>query len=163
MKGGDEEFKNLRPTSSQAIRHKRAVPPGYLHDLLQSRNMLKTVGLRSGKQQIDTRLGLKSSNHPKTNANLRHYNRHVALHQDTRGKRVVQGSRTYNKVACSVGTRTLPQLFEHRKKFLLSKRSIEKDVTPYRNHPEKPIGLLSLPEDVLVGVQLCVILVLMML
>ena len=35
-------------------RQKRAVPPGYLHDLLHSRHLMKTVGL-SGGQPVDNR------------------------------------------------------------------------------------------------------------
>jgi hypothetical protein len=46
----------------------------------------------------------------------------------------------------------LPSLFEVRKKFLQKKRRSERDKTPYQQNVGKPIGLLSMPEDVLLKI-----------
>jgi len=55
-----------------------------------------------------------------------------------------------NKPSLS-GTPTLPELFEQRKRFLQKKKQ-KAEETPYRCRPDDPVGLLSLPEDVLLKV-----------
>ena len=119
------------------IRQKKAVPPGYLHDLLHSRHLMKTVGLRSNvshggaSQWVTTGSKLMQS-------------------LQGGGKRMHNSAAGSNKPSLS-GTPTLPELFEQRKRFLQKKKQKEEE-TPYRCRPDDPVGLLSLPEDVLLKV-----------
>lgn len=110
------------PTSTaQPTRQKKAVPPGYLHDLLHSRHLMKTVGLRSGRKDG-----------PSINP-------------------LIHGGRQlYNKATFARSPR-LPELFEQRKLFL-QKRKKKMMVTSVPKEPGSNVGLLSLPEDVLLKV-----------
>ena len=123
------------PAPQGPVKQRRAVPPGYLHDLLHSRHMMKTVGLRvhNGAQPGASKLGPSS----------------VAV---TSGRiaALAKPQHPLSK-ATAMRTHTLPSLFEHRKRFLQTKRRKERGQTPYQQHPDKPVGLLSLPEDVLVS------------
>lgn len=131
---------DCRKPTNALVRPKRAVPQGYLHDLLQSRHMMKTVGLQGlGRlKSMDCKL---AKLHP---------------HSTSFGKKITSDIRhganvfSYNKTVALHTTQKLPELFEHRKRFLQKKKRQKEDVT-YRRNPEKPVGLLSLPEDVLVG------------
>lgn len=114
-----------------AVKHRRAVPPGYLHDLLHTRHLMKSVGLRGIPNQQNT-----SSKNVQSSAAVAS-GRLAALAKPL----LKNGVRPPN---------TLPSLFEYRKQFLQTKRRKERDQTPYQQHPGKPVGLLSLPEDVMV-------------
>lgn len=115
------------------FKHRRAVPPGYLHDLLHTRHLMKSVGLQipppSGQQQHAAR---KSGPVVAvTNARLAPLPR-----------------RTHSGLRYS-----LKSLFEQRTKWLERRRRKDrKNGTPYQQHPGKPVGLLSLPEEVLLKI-----------
>lgn len=110
------------PTSTtQPTRQKKAVPPGYLHDLLHSRHLMKTVGLRSGRKDGPSMNPL-----------------------------IHGGRQLYNKSTFARSPR-LPELFEQRKLFL-QKRKKKLMVTSVPKAPGSNVGLLSLPEDVLLKV-----------
>lgn len=136
-----KEDDGRKSTISTLSRPKRAVPQGYLHDLLQSRHMMKTVGL----QGLGGRLKSMDSKFAK-----------LQPHSSLNGGKVTSELRrsanifSYNKTSALHTTQKLPELFEQRKRFLQKKKRQKEDVA-YRRNPEKPVGLLSLPEDVLVS------------
>ena len=118
---------------SKPIRQKKAVPPGYLHDLLHSRHLMRTVGLRGSQTS-------GSHTMPKGNG----------VHKKMMEIRK-RGHSLLNKPSL-LGTPTLPELFQQREMFLQKKKRDEDVETPYKCRPNDPTGLLSLPEDVLVRV-----------
>ncbi|WPT16705.1 F-box protein [Picochlorum sp. SENEW3] len=118
---------------SKPIRQKKAVPPGYLHDLLHSRHLMRTVGLRGSQTS-----GFHTM--PKGNG----------VHKKMMEIRK-RGHALLNKPSL-LGTPTLPELFQQREMFLQKKKRDEDVETPYRCRPNDPTGLLSLPEDVLLKV-----------
>jgi hypothetical protein len=139
MKQKEEDGRKSAVNAS--VRPKRAVPQGYLHDLLQSRHMMKTVGL----QGLGGRLKSMDCKLAK-----------LQPHSSLNGKKMTSDLRrrdnifSYNKTSALHTTQKLPELFEQRKRFLQKKKR-QKEEVAYRRNPEKPVGLLSLPEDVLVS------------
>ena len=113
------------PNSSvQPTRQKKAVPPGYLHDLLHSRHLMKTVGLH-GKRK----------------------------HGPLINPLMDGGRQLYNKPTFARSPK-LPELFEQRKLFLQTRKKscMLKKEPPPRDTSGAGAGLLSLPEDVLLKV-----------
>lgn len=111
---------SAQPTRQQ----KKAVPPGYLHDLLHSRHLMKTVGLRGKRRETSSMNPLKGG-----------------------------GRQLYNKPSLT-GSPRLPELFEQRKLFLQKKK---RGLEYQRNQGQRKdsvagVGLLSLPEDVLLKI-----------
>lgn len=121
--------------NASTVKQRRAVPPGYLHDLLHSRHMMKTVGLRAPLAPSQP---------------VRKPGPAVAVTQGRLAPAFKPFQQLHSKLPHIPG-QNLPSLFEVRKKFLQKKRRSERDKTPYQQHVGKPIGLLSMPEDVLVS------------
>lgn len=125
MKKEQEGKFKVIPSSAQTARPKRAVPPGYLHDLLHSRHLMKTVGLRSTGKGGDSMDPLKG-----------------------------RGRRLYNKPSLT-GSPKLPELFEQRKLFLQKRKKTMRyhvKSVEEKNDEVEGVGLLSLPEDILLKV-----------
>jgi hypothetical protein len=119
------------------LKHRRAVPPGYLHDLLHTRHLMKSVGLQislpSGQQQHAAR---KSG----------------PLVAVTNARLAPLPRRTHQPQPSGL-RHSLKSLFEQRTKYLERRRRTDrKNGTPYQQHPGKPVGLLSLPEEVLLKI-----------
>jgi hypothetical protein len=126
--------------NASSMKQRRAVPPGYLHDLLHTRHLMKTVGLRAplAPSQPVRKPGLPVA---VTQGRLAPAMRPMApMHPFQHSK------------LPHIPGQNLPSLFEVRKKFLQKKRRSERDKTPYQQNVGKPIGLLSMPEDVLLKV-----------
>ena len=124
---------------SGGLKRKATVAPGYLRDLLQARQRMKSMGLKaahaagsSGSAAASTTstTGAKSGGRPGAMTAARQEQLYVA-------------------------PATLPLLFAQRKKYLLDKR--QSTPQPYRLNEELPVGLLSLPEDVLVSVHAAIV------
>lgn len=119
-------------TMTASVKQRKAVPPGYLHDLLHSKQLMKTVGLRAPIA-------------PGTTGNSKNMSTAAAI---TSGK-LAQLAKSQAKP--SKNSNILPSILEFRKKYLQTQRKRRRrEETPYQQHPERPVGLLSLPEDVLV-------------
>jgi len=131
---GSKEHKLAQQTQS-VVKQRRAVPPGYLHDLLHTRHLMKSVGLRGPIHQQSANKNVQPS----------------AAVTSGRIAALVKPQQPCSKAAGTIPAITLPSLFEHRKRFLQTKKRKERGRTPYQQHPGKPVGLLSLPEDVLVS------------
>ena len=133
--GGRPKEQRTNAASQTAMKQRRAVPPGYLHDLLHTRHMMKTVGLRApaGPSQPMRKPGPVVA---VTHARLAPAPRPLQF--------------LHRKLPHIPG-QNLPSLFEVRKKFLQKKRRHERDRTPYQQRVGEPVGLLSMPEDVLVS------------
>lgn len=123
----DQEGKNragVTNSSVQPTRQKKAVPPGYLYDLLHSRHLMKTVGLHGKRKDGHFINPLMDG-----------------------------GRQLYNKPTFARSPR-LPELFEQRKLFLQSRKKTcmqNSEPTP-KETTGAGVGLLSLPEDVLLKV-----------
>lgn len=124
----------MAPVSAGGLKQRRAVPPGYLHDLLHTRHLMKTVGLKA--PTVPSQHGRKSG--PP-----------VALTQ-ARLAALPRLTHQATKLPMIPG-QALRSLFEERTRYLQKKRRRERDKTPYQQHPGKPTGLLSMPEEVLVS------------
>jgi hypothetical protein len=125
-------------TSTRQPQQRKAVPPGYLHDLLHSRHLMKTVGLR--RQSNDRNMIASSLKRVQTS---------------TRN----QGGLKQKRVT-KTGTPTLPELFQQRKRFLdrrkdrkeKNKRTSDKHRIESANGDPASTGLLSLPEELLLKI-----------
>lgn len=118
------------------VKQRRAVPPGYLHDLLHTRHLMKTVGLRAP--------GAPSQPMRKPGP--------IVAVTHARLAPAVRPSQPQMHKLPHIPGHNLPSLFEVRKKFLQKKRRRERDQTPYQQRVGEPVGLLSMPEDVLVSI-----------
>ena len=123
------------PGTQVTLKQRRAVPPGYLHDLLHTRHMMKTVGLRAPL----------APSHPVRKPGP------IAAVTNAGLVPVVRTSQQHQQRMPHINNLHLPSLFEVRKRFLQKKRRRERDQTPYQQHVGKPVGLLSMPEDVMVS------------
>lgn len=129
------------------IRQRRAVPPGYLHDLFHTRHLMKSVGLRRSIGPSSD--SYKQPNGPSAAATASSTLPVVAV----TGARLIPAPRTRFKARRDGGDVLLPTVLEERKRYLQKKRSRERDKTPYAcTEPGQPLGLLSLPEDVLLRI-----------
>lgn len=118
---------------------RKAVAPGYLRDLLQAKQRMKSMGLKAADAHPAASSGSISS-----------------------GAAAKPGGGMAGKAAAAAGSSgggqeqlyvpptTLPLLFAQRKKFL-QRSKLAGTPQPYRLHEELPAGLLSLPEDVVVS------------
>ena len=109
------------------VHKRRAVPPGYLHDLLQARQRMTSMGLRpgpSGRAPLPAQVPSAST---------------------------FGAPRPGNASNKQVSSHMLPLLFAQRKKYLRRQKLLG---TPqqYQQRPGEPVGLLSLPEDVLLRI-----------
>lgn len=141
------------PAAPSSIKQRRAVPPGYLHDLLHSRHMMKTVGLKASF----------GPSHPVrkpgpivavTNARLAPLATSRPLPQPLATATATPTAENASSLLppkLHIPGRILPSMFEIRKKFLQKKRRRAREETPYQQRQGHPIGLLSMPEDVLVS------------
>jgi hypothetical protein len=111
------------------------VAPGYLGDLLQARQRIKSMGLKAAHatSSSGSSSGAGSSGVARPS---------LAYRPGSKPAAALRQEQPY------MAPTTLPLLFAQRKKFLQSKR--EGTPQPYRLNEEMPVGLLSLPEDVLV-------------
>ena len=107
---------------------RKAVAPGYLRGLLQARQRMKSMGLKAAAAGAPS--CSSSSAAPRT------------------GSGGGGGGRGQGQLY--VPPATLPLLFAQRKKFLQASK-VKGTPQPYRLNEELPVGLLSLPEDVLVS------------
>ena len=165
-----------KPSSAtKAHAPRKAVPPGYLHDLLHSRHLMKTVGLR---KQMDSRnipnplagVPVKTSRLKSHGVHARHgqYSQHGQYGQDGQHKHTIKHTRV-SKAA----TPKLPELFQQRKLYLdrrkerrSKKRREERETnapartkkgttvvsTADADHADDDINLLCLPEELLLKI-----------
>jgi hypothetical protein len=115
---------------------RKAVPPGYLHDLLHARHRMNSLGIRLGP---DGHLPP-----PRPLADLPAPGPSAAP---------APALRTAHQRAPYVPAKTLPLFFEQRKRYLQQKKLC--GATPYQQRVGEPVGLLSLPEDVMVSPSPC--------
>lgn len=116
---------------------RKAVAPGYLRDLLQAKQHLKSVGLKAADTATSSSTSSTSSAAPAPSAKPGSTRPGPPAGQE----------------AVYVPPTTLPLLFAQRKKFLQHSK-LAGTPQPYRLNEEMPVGLLSLPEDVLVRLTL---------
>lgn len=142
----ETKFGSCSSSQPNTVRQRKAVPPGYLHDLFHTRHLMKSVGLRRGKLGENSckgngKVGKKTSLPAVALDNAR-------LQPLPRiGAKVSTGGKITDDV--------LPKLFEQRKRFLQKKRrAAEKENTHFSDLSAQgqATGLLSLPEDVLLRI-----------
>ncbi|GAB4820094.1 hypothetical protein N2152v2_007140 [Parachlorella kessleri] len=119
---------------SGGLKRKATVAPGYLRDLLQARQRMKSMGLKAA--QAGGSGGSVAASTTST----------AAAKCGSRAGALTAARQEQLYVAPA----TLPLLFAQRKKYLLDKR--QSTPQPYRLNEELPVGLLSLPEDVLLKI-----------
>ncbi|KAL6782685.1 hypothetical protein ACKKBG_A07720 [Auxenochlorella protothecoides x Auxenochlorella symbiontica] len=118
----------------QAAAKRRAMPPGFLGNYMQARASMASVGLGPAAPEGH---GRASSSGP--------------AGCSTRTS-VLGPSAAGQRAAPFVPATTLPSLFAHRKHYLRAQRRANPDQQPYCQHQGKPVGFLSLPEDVLLKI-----------
>ena len=123
-KPSGQDASGQRPpgVGSGGVSKRKAVPPGFLHDLLLARQHWKSVGRGAGDRGLSVGRAPSAAPAP------------VALASAT----------THHYVAAT----TLPLLFAQRKRYLQKHKDALPKRAPWR--VGEPAGLLSLPEDVLV-------------
>lgn len=122
----------MTAVNGPVVKQRRAVPPGYLHDLLHTRHLMKSVGL-----QIPPPAGQQRKTGPL-----------VAV---TNGRLQAPIPRKSHQHQPSGLRHSLKSLFEQRTKYLEKRRRKDRHGTSYQQHPGRPVGLLSMPEEVLVS------------
>jgi hypothetical protein len=124
-----------RRMTSQSGSKRRAVPPGFLHDLLQARKRMTSVGLKAtGSGTANINAGGSSSR----------------IHSNVAASTSALLQLHTLQHAPHAPVKTLPLLLEHRKKYLQSVK-VNGTAAHYQQRAGEPVGLLSLPEDVLVS------------
>lgn len=132
MKRNHEKQSEAEDTAAYQLGNtkRKAVAPGYLRDILQAKQLMKSVGLR-----VDAPSANRSCN--TTN---------------TATSKVLNGTTILGRhEQLYVPPATLPILFAQRKKFLQNNK-LKGTKQPYRLNEQLPVGLLSLPEDVLLKI-----------
>lgn len=118
---------NARSSHSGSTKRK-AMPPGFLQDYMLAQQRMKSVGLYRSNAQESTH-----SSAPEASTSS-------------------EPSSSYAS-AGYVPVYTLPHLFAQRKQFLQQRKQFQPHCDVYRQHPDRPSGLLSLPEDVMVRIE----------
>jgi hypothetical protein len=138
-----KEHRTAPSSHPPAMKQRKAVPPGYLHDLLHARHLMNIVGLRGPPAAAAASRQLGGGGGGAAGSGRAGPMPAAALGRSSH-------LQLQKRLPC-VPANTLPLLMAQRKKYLRHKKQRDRGQTPYQQRPGEPVGLLSMPEDVLVS------------